>query len=265
MPTTLTRRSTGSGAGRGAGARARARRVAAGAIAEILLARALGVEIVGWVEKVADLTARADASTITREAVDAHPTRCPDPPVAEAIARRIEQARRDGDSLGGVVALVARGVPAGWGEPVFDKLEADLARAMLSIPAAKGFESGSGFSGSDLTGSTHNDPFYMEGERVRTRTNRSGGIQGGITNGEEVTIRVAFKPTATIRKAQETVDVHGASRVLEAGGRHDPCVLPRAVPIVEAMTALVLVDHWLRQIALEEGARRLEGREGSGD
>lgn len=221
-------------------------RVAAGAIAKKIL-RQLGVEIVGWVEKIHTLRAQIDPRTVTLEQVEANPVRCPDPQVAEAMAQAIEQARKEGDSLGGVVGCVARGVPAGWGDPVFDKLDADLAKAMLSIPAAKGFEVGSGFAGTDLTGSQHNDPFYANAEgRVRTRTNHSGGIQGGISNGENILIRVAFKPTATIMMPQETVDVHHQPAVLKAKGRHDPCVLPRAVPIVEAMMALVLVDHYLR-------------------
>lgn len=246
------------GGGR-ASARETVGRVAAGAIAERILSRAVGIDIVAWVERVAELAGVVDAGSVTRKDVDAHPTRCPDPKTAAAIAERIERARREGDSLGGVVSLVARGVPAGLGEPVFEKLEADLARAMLSIPACKGFESGSGFAGTEMAGSRHNDPFYVESGRLRARTNYSGGIQGGISNGEPILLRAAFKPTATIRKPQETVDARGASRVLEASGRHDPCVLPRAVPIVEAMTALVLVDHWLRQVALEEAARRIEG------
>ena len=159
----------------------------------------------------------------------------------------IDGARKAGDSLGGVVEAVARGVPVGWGEPVFDKLDADLAKAMLSLPAAKGFEIGSGFGGTRLTGSQHNDPFYGQEGRVRTRSNRSGGVQGGISNGEEIVLRVAFKPTATILKEQETVDEQGNDTTIKARGRHDPCVLPRAVPIVEAMIALVLADHALRQ------------------
>lgn len=221
-------------------------RVAAGAIAKKIL-RQRGVEIVGWVEKIHTLRAQVDPDTVTLEQVEANPVRCPDPQVAEAMARAIEQARREGDSLGGIVGCVARGVPPGWGEPVFDKLDADLAKAMLSIPAAKGFEIGSGFAGTDLTGSQHNDPFYVDDSgRVRTRTNHSGGVQGGISNGENIVVRVAFKPTATIMKPQETVTVHREPAVLQAKGRHDPCVLPRAVPIVEAMMALVLVDHYLR-------------------
>ena len=166
---------------------------------------------------------------------------------AERMIERIDGARKAGDSLGGVVAAVARGVPPGLGEPVFDKLEADLAKAMLSLPAAKGFEIGSGFAGTLLTGSQHNDPFYDAGGRVRTRSNRSGGVQGGISNGEDIFVRVAFKPTATILREQQTVDEDGHDTTIKARGRHDPCVLPRAIPIVEAMLALVLADHFLRQ------------------
>jgi len=233
------------------GGRASARetigRVAAGAVAQKVLA-GFGVDIVGWVAQVHEVVAHVDVSSVTRAAVEAHPTRCPIPEVAEEMARRIDAARRDGNSLGGVVEAVARGVPAGWGEPVFDKLDGDLAKAMLSIPAAKGFEIGSGFAGILMTGAEHNDPFYRgEGGRTRTRTNRSGGVQGGISNGEDVFVRVAFKPTATINREQETVDVDGNDTTLKARGRHDPCVLPRAVPIVEAMLALVLADHALRQ------------------
>ena len=166
------------------------------------------------------------------------------------MIERVERARKDGDSVGGVIRAVARGVPPGWGEPVFDKLEADLAKAMMSIPAVKGVESGSGFAGTLLTGSEHNDPFYRrDNGSIGTRTNRSGGIQGGISNGEPVTLRIAFKPTATIMRPQETVDRDGNAATLEPKGRHDPCVLPRAVPIVEAMFALVLADHALRQQA----------------
>jgi chorismate synthase len=163
------------------------------------------------------------------------------------MIERIKEARADGNSLGGVVECVIRGVPAGLGEPVFDKLEAELARAMMSLPASKGFEIGSGFAGTLMTGREHNDPFYMDGERVRTRSNRSGGVQGGISNGEDIFFRVAFKPTATIMSAQETVSSSGEDTELKGRGRHDPCVLPRAVPMVEAMAALVLCDHAIRQ------------------
>jgi len=187
---------------------------------------------------------------VTREQVEAGPTRCPDEEAAAEMERRIDDARKRGDSLGGVVTCVAHEVPPGLGEPVFDKLEAELARGMLSLPACKGFEIGSGFAGTLLTGSEHNDPFYAEDGRVRTRTNHSGGVQGGISNGEPIYVRVAFKPTATIRVEQETVTTGLESTQLSASGRHDPCVLPRAVPMVEAMMALVLCDHWLRQAAL---------------
>ena len=224
-------------------------RVAAGAIAKKVLAQEFGVEIVGYVKQVWQLKADADPDTVSVSDVEANMVRCPDSDVAVQMIERIKQARKDGDSLGGIVEAVARNVPVGLGEPVFDKLEADLAKAMLSLPACKGFEVGSGFGSINMTGSEHNDPFYSEGGRIRTRENRSGGIQGGISNGENIVIRAVFKPTATIMKSQETVDVEGNPTTLEGRGRHDPCVVPRAVPIVEAMTALVLVDHALRQRA----------------
>ena len=236
------------GGGR-ASARETVGRVAAGAVARKLLAEQCKVEIVAWVAQVHDVDAAIDPTHVERAQVESNMARCPDSAAAAQMIERIDRARKDGDSLGGVVEAVARGVPPGWGDPVFDKLEADLAKAMLSLPAAKGFESGSGFAGTRLRGSEHNDPFYNAGGRVRTRTNRSGGIQGGISNGEEVFIRVAFKPTATILREQHTVDVNGNDTTLKPRGRHDPCVLPRAVPIVEAMMALVLCDHWLRQRA----------------
>lgn len=232
------------GGGR-ASARETVGRVAAGAIARKVLAQEYGIEIVGYVQQVSDLTATVDTGTVSVSAVEANQVRCPDADTASKMIERIKQARKDGDSLGGTVEAVARNVPAGLGSPVFDKLEADLAKAMLSIPACKGFEVGSGFRGVTMTGSEHNDPFYSEGGRIRTRTNLSGGIQGGISNGENIVIRAAFKPTATIMKAQETVDLDGNPVTMEGRGRHDPCVLPRAVPIVEAMMALVLVDHAL--------------------
>jgi chorismate synthase len=235
-------------------ARETAGRVAAGAIARKLLRVRWGVEVIAWVAKVGRLSADCDVERVTREAVDRTPIRCPDPAVAERMMAAVEAARREGNSLGGAVVCAARGCPPGWGEPVFDRLEADLAKAMLSLPASKGFEVGSGFAGTDLTGREHNDEFYMEGERVRTRTNRSGGVQGGISNGETIYFRVAFKPTATIMSPQPTVDVRHEETVLQARGRHDPCVLPRAVPMVEAMTALVLADHALRQEAVRAGA-----------
>ena len=237
-----------AGGGRSS-ARETAGRVAAGAVAQQLLAQR-GIEIVAWVDEVSGIAATVDDRTVTRAAVDVNDIRCPDAVVAETMIKRIEVARKAGDSVGGVIRAVARGVPAGWGEPVFDKLEADLAKAMMSIPAVKGVESGSGFAGTLMTGSQHNDLFERRADGViGTRTNRSGGIQGGISNGEPVTLRVAFKPTATIMQPQETVDPQGNPVVLEPKGRHDPCVLPRAVPIVEAMIALVLIDHCLRQQA----------------
>ena len=238
-----------AGGGR-ASARETIGRVAAGAIAAQILAP-LGVSAVAWVEEVGGIVCPPqDFETITLEQVEAHPTRCPHPDTAEEMAAAIEAARTAGDSLGGVLRCVVRGAPAGLGEPVFDKLEADLARAMLSLPASKGFEIGSGFAGTRQKGSEHNDPFFMEGSRVRTRTNHSGGVQGGISNGETIHFRVAFKPTATIRHEQETVSETGESARLSAGGRHDPCVLPRAPVMVEAMALMVLADHALRQRAL---------------
>ncbi|MDD9947501.1 MAG: chorismate synthase [Myxococcales bacterium] len=238
------------------GGRASARetigRVASGAVARKLLAQLAGVEIVAWVESVQAVKANVDASTVVRAGVEATPTRCPDPEAAARMVEAIDAARRAQDSLGGVVRCVARGVPAGLGAPVFDKLEADLGRAMLSLPASKGFEIGSGFAGTLLRGSEHNDPFVPGPDgRPRTSSNHSGGVQGGISNGSDVDFRVAFKPTATISQPQQTVDQNNEAVTLEAQGRHDPCVLPRAVPIVEAMTCLVLADHWLRQHAVD--------------
>jgi chorismate synthase len=229
-------------------ARETAGRVAAGAIARKLLAERHGVEIVAWVSKVGRLVAEADVERVTRTQVDRTPIRCPDPTMAVEMIAAVEAARKDGNSLGGIVTCAVRGCPPGWGEPVFDRLEADLAKGMLSLPASKGFEVGSGFAGTDLTGREHNDEFSMEGDRVRTRTNRSGGVQGGISNGETIYFRVGFKPTATIMHEQATVSVHHENTTIRGRGRHDPCVLPRAVPMVEAMAALVLADHALRQI-----------------
>ncbi len=232
------------------GGRASARetigRVAAGAIARKVLALWYGVEVVGYVVSIGEVDAAVDPETVRAEDVEATPVRCPDPAAAPRMIEAIEAVRKAGDSLGGVVEVVARNVPPGLGDPVFGKLEADLAAAMLSIPACKGFESGSGFAGARRTGSRNNDPFCTDDSgRIRTRTNHSGGIQGGISNGMPIVVRAAFKPTATILADQETVDVHGEPAVLAGRGRHDPCVLPRAVPICEAMAALVLVDHGL--------------------
>jgi chorismate synthase len=238
-----------TGGGR-ASARETVGRVAAGAVARKLLAERFGVEVLGWVESVSDIAADMDPAAVSRDEIDATPVRCPDAEAAASMVEAIRAARDAGDSLGGVVGCVARGVPPGWGDPVFDKLEAVLGQAVLSIPACKGFEVGSGFAGTQMTGSAHNDPFFVdERGRIRTRTNRSGGIQGGISNGEPILIRAAFKPPATIRIEQETVSRRGAPARLKAKGRHDPCVLPRAVPIVEAMVALVLADAALRHRA----------------
>jgi chorismate synthase len=234
-----------AGGGR-ASARETVARVAAGAVAQQLLARR-GVTVVAWVDEVCGIAATVDGAAVTRAEIEATAVRCPDLAAAARMTERIERARKDGDSVGGVIRAVARGVPAGWGEPVFDKLEADLAKAMMSLPAVKGVENGDGFAGTLLPGSAHNDAFYRRPDgSIGTRTNRSGGIQGGISNGEPITLRIAFKPTATIMQPQETVDPAGDPATLAPRGRHDPCVLPRAVPIVDAMLAIVLVDHWLR-------------------
>ncbi len=233
------------------GGRASARetigRVAAGAIAKKILAQEFGIEIVGYVKQVSTMIADVDPDSVGMSEVESNIVRCPDQDIAERMIELIDQARKDGDTLGGTVEAVARNVPVGLGEPVFDKLEADLGKAVLSLPACKGFELGSGFGGITMTGSQHNDPFYSDDGRIRTRTNNSGGIQGGISNGENIVIRAAFKPVATIMTPQETVDQDGNETELAGRGRHDPCVLPRAVPMVEAMIALVLVDHALRQ------------------
>jgi chorismate synthase len=222
-------------------------RVAAGAIAKKILQQVAGVEIVGYVKRIKDLEGVVDPNSVTLEQVESNIVRCPDAECAEQMIERIEAIGRSGDSIGGVVECVARNVPKGLGEPVFDKLEADLAKGVMSLPASKGFEIGSGFAGTLLTGSEHNDEFYTDDTgAVRTVTNRSGGVQGGIANGENIILRVAFKPTATIRKEQRTVTASGVETILAAKGRHDPCVLPRAVPMVEAMVALVLCDHLLR-------------------
>lgn len=238
-----------AGGGR-ASARETIGRVAAGAVAEkILMALHPGIEIVAYVTAIHDIEASIDVAAATRAAVEANIVRCPDSDVASAMIERIKEIRADGDSVGGMIECVVRRAPAGLGDPVFDKLEAELAKAMLSLPATKGFEIGSGFAGTKLRGSEHNDAFVMRDGRVATATNRSGGVQGGISNGEPIVFRVAFKPTATIAKAQQTVTRGGEEAELKARGRHDPCVLPRAVPMVEAMTALVLCDHALRQRA----------------
>jgi chorismate synthase len=224
-------------------------RVAAGAIAKKILRERFGVEVLSFVTQVQRITAEVNRESVKLNEIEANIVRCPDQSAAEKMIRLIEKMRRAGDSVGGIVEGIARGVPAGWGEPVFDKLEADLAKAMMSLPASKGFEIGSGFGGIALTGCEHNDPFRMRGGKVRTTSNRSGGIQGGISNGETIYFRVAFKPVATVMHEQETVSSELKNTTLKGRGRHDPCVLPRAVPMVEAMTALVLADHALRHKA----------------
>lgn len=240
----------GSGGGR-ASARETVGRVAAGAVAEIVL-HSSGVEIVAWAGAIGQVEAvPPDSATITREQVDANPTRAPGPEDSARMQAAIEEAMAEQDSLGGIVTCVCRGLPAGWGEPVFDKLEAELAHAMLSIPAAKGFEVGSGFAGSRMRGSEHNDLFVPapgngDGTRLATATNFSGGIQGGLSNGQPVVFRVAFKPAPTIGRPQESADFQGRPATLRLGGRHDPCVVPRAVPVVESMAAITLADAALR-------------------
>jgi len=239
------------------GGRASARetigRVAAGAVARKVLAGLFPrFELLAYVNHVYDVTTEIDPDGVTLDQVEANAVRCPDPVAAQKMIAAIEKARTDGDSLGGTITCVARGISAGLGDPVFDKLEADLAKAMLSLPASKGFEIGSGFAGTMMRGSEHNDAFEMRAGAVHTTTNHSGGVQGGISNGEDILFRVAFKPTSTIAREQKTVTAAGEETTLAARGRHDPCVLPRAVPIVEAMAALVLCDHALRQKAIAD-------------
>lgn len=235
-----------AGGGR-ASARETIGRVAAGAVAKAVMKHYYPeLEVLSWVSSIKDVRADIDPAKVTAEGVEASLVRCPDAEASEQMEKVIREARDTGDSVGGVIETVIKNAPVGLGEPVFDKLDAELAHAMMSIPAVKGFEIGSGFAGALMTGSEHNDSFYMEGDRVRTRTNRSGGIQGGISNGEDICFRAAFKPTATIMKEQQTVSMEGADTVLTGRGRHDACVLPRAVPIVEAMTWLVLCDQFLR-------------------
>jgi chorismate synthase len=243
------------------GGRASARetigRVAAGAVAHKVLQRLhRGIEIVAYVTEVNEVVARVKRSKVKRRDVEANPVRCPDRTAAGIMMQLIDQVRGQGDSLGGIIECVIRNAPTGLGEPVFDKLEADLAKAMLSLPATKGFEIGSGFAGARMRGSEHNDAFEMRDGEVHTATNFSGGIQGGISNGEHIYFRVAFKPTATIAREQKTVTSQWTTATVKGHGRHDPCVLPRAVPMIEAMAALVLCDHALRQKAISTAGRR---------
>ncbi|WP_321417875.1 chorismate synthase [uncultured Desulfobacter sp.] len=248
-----------SGGGRSS-ARETIGRVCAGAIAEKMLNTALGINIVAWVSQVGEIKApETDGLNLTRAMVDASMIRCPDADAAKAMEEVVLKAKEDKDSIGGVVSCVCTNVPAGLGEPIFDKLEALLAHAMLSIPATKGFEIGSGFTGAQMRGSEHNDPFVKKDGRLGTTTNFSGGIQGGISNGEPIAFKVAFKPPATIGIVQETADFKGQQATLEAKGRHDPCVVARAVPIVESMAALVLADVMLQQQARLAGMALMNG------
>ena len=236
-----------AGGGR-ASARETIGRVAAGAVAKaILKALCPQLEVVAWVQQIPTMICPILPANVKAETVESNIVRTADAESAEHMAEAIREARSKGDSLGGVVACTVRNCPVGLGDPVFDKLEATLAHAMMSIPATKGFEVGSGFSAPLMTGSQHNDAFYMEGERVRTRTNHSGGIQGGISNGEDINMRIAFKPTATLMIEQDTVNDAHEQVKLRGKGRHDACVLPRAVPVVEAMAYIVLADHLLKQ------------------
>ncbi len=238
-----------SGGGR-ASARETIGTVASGAVATKILREKFNIDIVAWVSSVGEIDSTpVDSNTITREEVDTTIIRCPDHKAAAEMEKLVAELKEIGDSVGGVISCVIRNVPVGLGEPTFEKMEAKLAQAMLAIPATKGFEVGSGFAGSKMRGSKHNDPFTQKGVRLGTSTNNSGGIQGGITNGEPILLRIAFKPPATISLPQETVDFLGNTATLEAKGRHDPCVVNRAVPIVESMAALVIVDMLLRQEA----------------
>lgn len=237
------------GSGR-ASARETLARVAAGAIAKKYLAQHLNLEIISFVEQVGDIRTEIDDKLVTMEAIEANIIRCPDKAVATKMINLIETVKSEGDSIGGVIKGVIRNVPAGLGEPVFDKLSADLGKAMLSINAVKGFEIGSGFAGVSMRGSEHNDPYMMEDKKLKVKTNYAGGVLGGISTGEDIYFRVAFKPVSTISKSQQTVNLQHESVVLEAAGRHDPCVLPRAVPIVDAMSALVIMDHYLRHLGV---------------
>ncbi|MAS96194.1 MAG: chorismate synthase [Verrucomicrobiales bacterium] len=227
-------------------------RVAAAAIAKKVIQQEFApeLEILPFVESIGSIRANVDTATVTREMIESNIVRTGDPDSVEPMIDLVKKMRGEGNSVGGTVGCVIRNVPVGLGMPVFDRLEADLAKGMLSLPATKGFEIGSGFAGTEMTGKDHNDPFRMVDGQVRTTSNRSGGVQGGISNGEDIVFRVAFKPTATIMTSQETVSKEKEDTDLKGRGRHDPCVLPRAVPMVEAMAALVIVDHMLRQRAL---------------
>jgi chorismate synthase len=230
-------------------ARMTAGNVAAAAIAKKILKQKFKTDIVAYVKNIKDIESNVNLDNVTKKNVESNIVRCPDKKAAKKMINLILKTKIEGDSLGGIIECVARNVPVGLGEPIFDKLDADLGKAMLTINATKGFEVGSGFEGTEIYGSQHNDPFIMKRGKVKTKTNNSGGIQGGISNGMPIVFRVAFKPTSTIKKVQQTVSNSRKEIKLEAKGRHDPCVLPRAVPIVEAMAALVLCDHYLRHRA----------------
>jgi len=238
-----------AGSGR-ASARETLARVAAGAIAKKFLKEKLGIEFVSYVEQVGPIKADINPLKVAMKDIESNIIRCPNQAVAKKMITLVEKVRDEGDSIGGVIQGVIKNVPAGLGEPVFDKISADLGKAMLSINAVKGFEFGSGFQGVSMRGGEHNDEFYAKNGKILTRTNNSGGTQGGITNGMPIIFRVAFKPVATIGKKQKTVNRKLEKVNLEAAGRHDPCVLPRAVPIVDAMAAIVIMDHYLRQRAV---------------
>ncbi len=225
-------------------ARETAARVAAGAIAKLMLKK-VGVTFNAYVSQVGDLKLEKHYTELDLSLTETNDVRCPDPAMAQQMYDYIDNVRKDQDTVGGVVTGVIKGVPVGLGEPVFDRLHAELGKGMLSINAVKGFEYGSGFEGIKQRGSQHNDEFYNEGGRIRTKTNQSGGIQGGISNGEDIYFNVAFKPVATIMQDQDSVDKEGNAAVVSGKGRHDPCVVPRAVPIVEAMAALVIADYYL--------------------
>ncbi len=236
------------GSGR-ASARETLARVAAGAVAKKYLKQKLGIEFISFVEQVGNIKANIDFNQVSAKDVESNIIRCPDQKVAEKMIQLIESVRDEGDSVGGIIGGVIKNVSPGLGEPVFDKLNADLGKAMLSINAVKGFEIGSGFEGTKLRGSEHNDSLFVKEGNVRTKTNYAGGVVGGISNGETIYFRVAFKPVSTIKKEQQTISRTKEAVTLKAAGRHDPCVLPRAVPIVDAMAALVIMDHYLRHKA----------------
>lgn len=237
------------GSGR-ASARETLARVAAGAIAKKYLKEKLGIEIISYVQQVGDIEANVDKTVVTQEQVESNIIRCPDNIAANEMIKLVEEVRDAGDSVGGIIVGLIKNCPVGLGEPVFDKITADLAKAMVSINAVKGFDIGSGFGGADMRGSEHNDEFYADSNgKIRTKTNNAGGTLGGITDGEDIYFRIAIKPVSTISKKQKTLNLENQEVELEATGRHDPCVLPRAIPIVDAMSALVIMDHYLRNKA----------------